>query len=394
VNRAIVLGAVTVASAVAVGAAAGGWAIGYGPFGHRSRTEGTGGTVPVATATVTRGTITVSEVDPGMVSYAGSFTVYGAGTGTVTWLPAAGAVIRPGARLFAVDGQDVVLMRGPTPAWRGFGPGMSDGSDVAELQRNLVALGYDPYHAITPGDHYDWATQAAIERWQEAAGRTPWTLDGVITLGQVAFLPGPVRVAALATGAGAAVASGTPVLTATSTTAVVTVALPPAEQSAVTAGQRVTITLPDGGATTGRVLGAAPVSSGAPGSSGTPGGSGGGSGGSGAGGGGGSSGAGGASGGQATASILVSLDHQAAASGLAGSPVQVAIATQVQRDALVTPISALLAGPGGGFQVTVVTGGTRRDVPVRTGLFDDIDGTVAISGPGIVPGTRVEVPKS
>ena len=106
-NRAIVLGAVTVASAVAVGAAAGGWAIGYGPFGHRSRTEGTGGTVPVATATVTRGTITVSEVDPGMVSYAGSFTVYGAGTGTVTWLPAAGAVIRPGARLFAVDGQDV-----------------------------------------------------------------------------------------------------------------------------------------------------------------------------------------------------------------------------------------------------------------------------------------------
>jgi hypothetical protein len=262
---------------------------------------------------------------------------------------------------------------------------MSDGSDVAELQRNLVALGYDPYHAITPGDHYDWATQAAIERWQEAAG---WTPDGVLTLGQVAFLPGPVRVAALNTGAGATVMAGTTVLTATSTTAVVTVALPPAEQSAVTAGQRVTITLPDGDVTAGRVLGAAPAASGVPGPSG-----GSGSGGSGAGGGSGG-GAGGGSGGQATVGILVSLDHQAVAGGLAGSAVQVAIATQVQRGALVTPISALLAGPDGGFQVTVVTSGSRRDVPVRTGLFDDIDGTVAISGPGIGPGTRVEVPRS
>jgi hypothetical protein len=192
-------------------------------------------------------------------------------------------------------------------------------------------------------------------------------------------------VAGLATGAGATLAAGTPVLTSTSTTAVVTATLPSAEQSAVTAGQRVTITLPDGGVTTGRVLGAAPAASGSPASSGAPG-SGSGSG----------SGTGGASGGggQATVGILVSLDRPAVAGGLAGSAVQVAIVTQVQRGALVTPISALLAGPGGGFQVTVVTGGARRNVSVQTGLFDDIDGTVAISGPGIGPGTRVEVPAS
>jgi len=41
-----------------------------------------------------------------------------------------------------------------------------------------------------------------------------------------------------------------------------------------------------------------------------------------------------------------------------------------------------------------VTGATRRNVPVQTGLFDDLDGTVAISGPGIAAGTRVEVPRS
>ena len=369
-SRAIILGA----AAVAVGVAAGGWALGHGQ-GHAPAASGT---IPVATATVTLGTITVSEDDQGTVGYAGSFTVYSAVAGTVTWLPAADSVIRPGARLFAVDGQDVVLMHGRTPAWRAFGPGMSDGPDVGELQRNLVALGYDPYHAITPGDHYDWATQAAIERWQAAHG---WIQDGQIAVGQVAFLPGPVRVATVEAGPGATVAAGTPVFTGTSTTAVVVVALPAGEQSAVTAGQRVTITLPDGGVTTGRVLGPAPASSGSPGSSGASGGSGSGSGGSG-------------SGGPSMASILVILDHQAAATGLDGSPVQVAIATQTQRDALITPISALLAGPGGSFQVTVVAGSTRRDVTVQTGLFDDIDGTVAISGPGIIAGTQVEVPRS
>jgi uncharacterized membrane protein YgcG len=379
------------AAAVAAGVAVGGCTFGYGPLAHHARPGAAGGAVPVATATVTLGTITASEDDQGTIGYLGSFTVYSATPGTVTWLPAAGAVVRPGGRLLAVDGQDVVLMRGQTPAWRAFGPGMSDGPDVGELQRNLVALGYDPYHAITPGDHYDWATQAAIERWQAGHGSIQ---DGQIAVGQLAFLPGPARVATVEAGPGATVAAGTPVLTATSTTAVANVALPAAEQSVVTAGQRVTITLPDGGVTTGRVLGAAPAASGSPGSSGASGGTGGGSG-SGSGGSGGSgSGSGGSPGGQSTVNILVILDHQAAANGLDGSPVQVAIATQTQRDALVAPISALLAGPGGSYQVTVVAGNSRRDVTVQTGLFDDIDGTVAISGPGITAGTQVEVPRS
>jgi peptidoglycan hydrolase-like protein with peptidoglycan-binding domain len=384
-SRALVLGT----AAVAAGAAVGGWAFGYGPFAHHAQPDAPVGTVPVTTATVTPGTITEREDDQGTIGYLGSFTVYSATAGTVTWLPAAGQVIRPGRRLFAVNGQDVVLMRGQAPAWRAFGPGMSDGSDVAELQRNLAALGYDPYHAITPGGHYDWATEAAIERWQAAHG---WTQDGQIALGQVAFLPGPVQVAALSTGTGATVTAGTPVFAGTSTTAVVDVALPSAERYTVTAGQRVTVTLPSGSVTTGRVLGAAPATSGSPPgtSGGTGGGSGSGSGGSGSGG----SGSGSGSGGQSTVSILVILNHQAAANGLNGSPVQVTIATQTQRDALVAPISALLAGPGGSYQVTVVAGSSRRDVTVQTGLFDDLDGTVAISGPGIAAGTRVEVPQS
>ena len=361
--------------AAAAGTAGGAWAFGYGPFAHHGQPAAPAGTVPVATATVSAGTITSTEEDPGTIGYQGSFTVYSNLAGTVTWLPGTGAVIRPGGRLFAVGGQDVTLLRGQTPAWRPFGPGMSSGPDVAALQRNLIALGYDPYHAITPDGQYDWATQAAVERWQAAEG---WIQDGQITLGQVAFLPGPIRVSAPAAGLGASVAPGTPVLTATSTAAVVNVTLPSAEQPVVTPGQRVAVTLPDGSVTTGHVLGPAPAPSG---SAGTPPSTGG------------SASPGGSASGQATVSILVMLDHQPAAR-LDGSPVQVAITTQAQRDALVAPISALLARPGGGFQVTVVAGSTRRNVTVRTGLFDDTDGTVAISGPGIIAGTRVEVPRS
>jgi hypothetical protein len=88
------------------------------------------------------------------------------------------------------------------------------------------------------------------------------------------------------------------------------------------------------------------------------------------------------------------LLRPSAATGLDQAPVQVAIATQTQRDVLAAPISALLAKPGGGYQVTVIRGGAQRDVIARTGLFDDRSGTVAISGPGITAGTIVQVPTS
>jgi hypothetical protein len=40
----------------------------------------------------------------------------------------------------------------------------------------------------------------------------------------------------------------------------------------------------------------------------------------------------------------------------------------------------------------VVHGQSQQPVAVQTGLFDDLSGTVAISGPGVTDGTRVEVP--
>jgi peptidoglycan hydrolase-like protein with peptidoglycan-binding domain len=365
---------VVIAVALVVVAAGGGWAFGYGPFTYHARQEVSAGAIPTSTAPVVRGTITAREEDSGTIGYARSFTVYDSMPGTVTWVPSVGAVIRRGMRLFAVNGQVATLFTGHEPAWRAFSPGMSDGPDIRELKRNLVALGYDPYGAITIDDHYDWATQTAVERWQAAQGVPAALQNGQVPLGKIVFLPGQVRVAAVSTGIGATAAPGSVVFTATSTRPVVNVSLPASEESLIRVGQHVTITLPDGAATTGRVLAVEQTSSG----SGQQGGS----------------GASSSSGGQsATVTIVVRLVHPLVAVGLDHASVQVAIATQTESDVLTAPISALLARPGGGFQVTVVRGRTGRNITVRTGLFDEIDGTVAISGPGITDGTIVEVPR-
>jgi peptidoglycan hydrolase-like protein with peptidoglycan-binding domain len=363
-------------AAVSAGAAGGGWAFTHGPFARTADAAQSAQAVPISTAVVTSGTITASQDDAGTVGYAGSAAVYAQVAGTVTWLPDPGTVIRPGAGLFSVDDSATVLMAGHTPAWRAFSPGMTDGRDVAELQRNLIALGYDPYRAITPDGSYDWATQAAVRRWQASRG---WLQDAILPLGQVVFLPGPVRVAAAQTGPGAAVAAGSQMLTVTSTTPVVTVTMPAQQAPAARAGQQVMVTLPDGAHAPGRVTGVSITSAASNSSS--------------------SAGASNASSNQGNTqpSVVLTIAVRAPAADN-GALVQVAIATQTQRDALIVPISALLARPGGGYQVTVVgsndSNGSNRNhnVTVRPGLFDDLGGNVAITGPGITAGTRVEVP--
>ena len=71
-----------------------------------------------------------------------------------------------------------------------------DGPDVKELEQNLVALGFDPTMTITVDDTFDSATAAAVERWQASVGETE---TGIVTLGQIVFLPGPQRITSVNT---------------------------------------------------------------------------------------------------------------------------------------------------------------------------------------------------
>jgi hypothetical protein len=73
--------------------------------------------------------------------------------------------------------------------------------------------------------------------------------------------------------------------------------------------------------------------------------------------------------------------------------VQVTITTASVPNALVVPVTALLARPGGGYAVEVVDpGGTHNLVAGSLGLFDDADGLVQVTDSGLAAGQEVVVP--
>jgi peptidoglycan hydrolase-like protein with peptidoglycan-binding domain len=158
---------------------------------------------------------------------------------TYTWLPGGGDVIREDQPVYSLSNEPVPLLYGSVPAYRAFYVGMSGGTDVGELTRDLIALGYSDGLAQT--DDYSAATAAAVKRWQASLG-LPAT--GEILLGEVVFEPGPIRVTSVTPTVGESVGSPT-VLSAASTTRRISIALDVGQQSEVAVGDKVTVTLPN-----------------------------------------------------------------------------------------------------------------------------------------------------
>jgi multidrug efflux pump subunit AcrA (membrane-fusion protein) len=75
--------------------------------------------------------------------------------------------------------------------------------------------------------------------------------------------------------------------------------------------------------------------------------------------------------------------------------VQVTVTTSSVHNALIVPVTSLLARAGGGYAVEVAgAGGTRHLVAVSLGLFDDANGLVQVTGSGLAPGQDVVVPSA
>jgi hypothetical protein len=332
--------------------------------GGGSASSGNG--LATSLTTVTRRSLSQTTQLNGTLGYAGSYTVLSQEHGMVTWLPRAGGVIRDGQVVYRVDQAPVVLLYGRIPAYRSLAEGAT-GADVAQLNHDLVELGYvDSADVDAAWGWFNWATRVGVEKLQDDLGVDQ---TGELSLGDVVFLPTAARVAALRAILGAP-ATG-PVLTASSTTRTVSVALDPDLQPEVNVGDRVTITLPDGSTTPGRVTSVGRVAT-AP-SDGS-----GGSGGSGSG---------------PTVPVKIRPTDLKATESLDQALVEVAITNRTVDNVLAVPVSALLARSAGGYSVEVVAGdGTHRLVPVRLGLFDDAAGMVQVSGAGLAAGQRVVVP--
>jgi hypothetical protein len=375
---AVVLAAVTVTGAALVMS---------GP-GHQALAAAPGA---AHTAQVEQKTLSAMVSQAGILTYrarsdGSPYSVIGQAPGIYTKLPAVGQVISQGRVLYRVNDSPVVLLHGSTPAYRTLSAGAS-GPDVAEVNADLVALGYATPAQLRPASaSFEPATTAGVEKLQSAVGVAP---TGTLTLGQVVFEPSALRVTSVSAQLGGTAQAGQTVMQGTSTIRQVQVALDASEQNTMAVGEKVSITLPDNSATPGVVSSVGAVatcpSSSAPGGSGSssaaPGTDAC------------SSGSSGSSGSAApTITVGVTPSDPAATGTWDQAPVQVGITTASVPNALVVPVTALLARSAGGYAVEVVGAGARNHlVTVALGLFDDADGLVAVTGSGLAAGQEVVV---
>lgn len=388
----VVVAVVVVAAAAAV--------LATGAFGARAPAGSAAASsgYRTGTATVARQTLTSQTEVDATLGDAGTWTVVApqasassasasppasAAPGTFTWLPQAGRTVREGQRIYAVSGTPVVLLYGNVPAYRDLSEGMT-GPDVRQLNAGLVKLGYATRAALGPRpgwDYYSAETAHAVELLQATLGLTE---TGTLSLGEAVFLPGPALITGWSstTVPGGPATPGAVVVTASSTTPVVTIDLDAAQQSEVKTGDPVSITLPDGSTTPGVISQVSRVASssssdtsGSGGAAGSPGGSADGSGSSGA-----------------TITVLATLTHPRAAGKLNQAPVTVTITTGSVTGALTVPVDALLAHPGGGYAVEITGPRGHHLVTVTPGLFDDAAGKVQVTG-NLTPGQHVVVPE-
>jgi hypothetical protein len=346
------------AGAVLVLAAGGVAAWQAGAFSRGSSSGGGQGAAAPSTQPVVRADLSVQTSVDGTLGYSGSYTVDGQSRGALTWLPSIGQVIRQGQVLYRTElTNPVVLLYGSLPDFRTLEEGVT-GADVTQLNHDLVRLGYASSSDISAlgWDYYSWETKAAVADLQSALGIS--SPSGSLALGSAVFEPTAVRVTTLLGSLGGP-ASG-PVFSGTSDQHVASIALSTSDESEVAAGDAVSITLPDGSVTPGRISSVGTVASGSAGS--------------------------------ATVPVTVKLTDPSAAGSLDQAPVTVSITAESVSNVLAVPVGALLAQSSGGYAVEVIgAGGNRHLVPVTVGIFDDTSGLVQVTG-NLTPGEQVVVP--
>jgi peptidoglycan hydrolase-like protein with peptidoglycan-binding domain len=301
------------------------------------------------TAPVERRDLIDRETVGGTLGYADAAALLAGANGVVTALPEPGSVIRRGEALYRLDDEPAAwLLYGALPAWRDFSSGMTDGEDVRQLERNLRALGHDPDGDMAVDDDWDWATTAAVLRFQDERGLTE---DGVLARGEIVFRDGPARVGQVRAALGRSVAPGAQIADLSTNRREVTVDLEATRRSLARKGARVTVELPDGRTARGRVRSVGTTAERASEDA------------------------------EATIEVRIALGR---GRGFDQAPVDVGFEADRRRAVLVVPVTALLARAGGGFAVETEDGAL---IDVEPGAY--AEDHVEVSGDGLREGLRV-----
>ena len=331
-------------------------------------TRGTEGAEPPKVATTTarlvKQDLVVSDSFDGTLGFGEARDLVSERAGVVTSVAEAKATVKPGGELFRIDFEPTVLLTGDVPAYRALDSSSTNGPDIRQLEQGLVDAGHGA--GVTVDEDFTSGTAAAVARWEGALGRA--NPDGKVELGDVIFLPNPVRVSTVEAQKGTRVASAATVLTATPTTRVVQVDLQAARADELEPGTKVQLTMPDDAETAGTVasVGAESDSEDNPAQPG----------------------------GEPTVPVVITLDDPSAASDFESGSVDVHIERSREEGAIVAPVTALVALAEGGYAVQLVDDSAPngyRLVGVEVGT--NTNNLVAISGEGIEAGAEVVVPR-
>jgi membrane fusion protein, multidrug efflux system len=351
-----VLVAVAVVMAAAATAAASGVGFSAVLRGSSNNDSTSGSRLPAASAMVTRQTLVDRQSEAGQLGYGPAVNLSPRLTGTLTALPAAGAVRTRGQVLYRVDNTPVVLMYGSVPAYRALAEG-TQGPDVKEFEENLRALGYTGF---TVDEKYSAETTKAVKAWQKALGLAT---TGSVDLGLVYFADGPVRVDAVTAHRGDMAQPGNAVLTYTGTERAVVVKLDVTDQPLAQQNAAVQVILPDRSTVAGKITDIQTILDSSSGSKDPT----------------------------TKVQVTISISRQdAIPAGLTNAAVDVGFTASERANVLTVPVLALLALTEGGYGVQVIEGTTTRILRVETGLF--ADGRVEVSGQGLVEGMTVGMP--
>jgi peptidoglycan hydrolase-like protein with peptidoglycan-binding domain len=333
---------------LAAGALAAGGALVLGGSGHPEPAKAAASSGPT-TPVERRDLVDRDDLD-GTLGYDGEGTLNAGAAGVLTRLPDPGSVITRGHSLYDLDDEPAAfLLYGSLPAWRDLTPGMSDGEDVRQLERNLRALGYDPG---TVDDDWDSDTTDAVEQFQKDRDVDD---TGTLKQGTILFRPQATRIAQAKATVGDSVAPGRPLAEVSSTKRIITVNLDARRQRLARVGGKVTVDMPEGGTAGGRITDVGTVATKASQDS------------------------------DPTIEVTVELRGKSAhGTRLDQAPVSVGFAVEERKGVLAVPVKALVARQGGGYAVETPNG---RFVSVEPGLY--ADDYVEVSGDGLREGMRV-----
>lgn len=305
---------------------------------------------PVKTADVSRVDLADRRSVSGKLGYGAEHQLAGRKPGTITALPAEGAVLERGATVYQVDAKPVPLIYSDTPLYRELGSGMTDGLDVKAVEENLKALGYSGFG--TPDKKFTEATATAIKKWQKALGLEQ---TGILAPADVVVTSGPIRVSSVTAELGAQ--AGGAVLKYTGTGRAVTVDLKASQKDLAKIGAAVSLSVQQF-TVKGKVASVAPAAADSSGQDS-----------------------------EQKFTVTITIDDQAAIGDLDAGTVDIRFTADVRKGVLAVPVGALLALAEGGYAVEVVDGTSRHLVAVQPGLF--ADGQVEVSGPDLRAGMKV-----